>query len=183
MEEVALGQVFLVVLIILEQYFSVFSSDPKEFATTFLGNRGCISVMCSLKVIHLLIKGIKLFEKHRGISLIKYVYFVGSLEYAIVKPTVPTKQETINFIKVKSRNVLLRLLQLCIRSCLISALRYIVLIVDTSHSDADPSSREVQCAVLRPLACCDCEFESRRRHGCLSLAIVVCGQIEVSASG
>jgi len=36
---------------------------------------------------------------------------------------------------------------------------------------------------LRPLACWDFGFESRRRHGCLSLVSVVCCQVEVSASG
>jgi hypothetical protein len=36
---------------------------------------------------------------------------------------------------------------------------------------------------LRPFACWDCGFESRRRHGCLYLASVVCCQVEVSASG
>jgi hypothetical protein len=34
-----------------------------------------------------------------------------------------------------------------------------------------------------PLACWDCGFESRRGHGCLSLVIVVCCQVEVSATG
>jgi hypothetical protein len=29
----------------------------------------------------------------------------------------------------------------------------------------------------------DCEFESRRGHGCLSLVSVVCCQVEVSATG
>jgi hypothetical protein len=36
---------------------------------------------------------------------------------------------------------------------------------------------------LRPLACWDCGFESRRGHGCLSLVSVVCCQVEVSATG
>ena len=36
---------------------------------------------------------------------------------------------------------------------------------------------------LRPLACWDCGFESRRRHGCLSVVSVLCCQVEVSASG
>ena len=34
-----------------------------------------------------------------------------------------------------------------------------------------------------PLACKDCEYESRRRHGYLSLVRVVCCQVEVSESG
>jgi len=48
---------------------------------------------------------------------------------------------------------------------------------------ADPSSLAVWGVVLRSLACWDCGFESRRGHGCLSLMIVVCCQVEVSASG
>jgi hypothetical protein len=36
---------------------------------------------------------------------------------------------------------------------------------------------------LRPLACCDCGFESRWGHGCLSLVSAVCCQEAVSASG
>jgi hypothetical protein len=36
---------------------------------------------------------------------------------------------------------------------------------------------------LRPLACLHFGFESRRRHGCLPLLIVVCCQVEVSALG
>jgi hypothetical protein len=35
---------------------------------------------------------------------------------------------------------------------------------------------------LRPLACWDCGFESPLGHGCLSLVIVVCCQVELSAS-
>jgi len=34
-----------------------------------------------------------------------------------------------------------------------------------------------------PLACCDCDFDSRRGHGYLSLVSVVCCQIETSATG
>jgi hypothetical protein len=47
----------------------------------------------------------------------------------------------------------------------------------------DPSSRAVWGVGLRPLACWDCGFESRRRYGCLSLVIVVCCQVQVSATG
>ena len=39
-----------------------------------------------------------------------------------------------------------------------------------------------RCRYLRPPACCDCGFESRRGHVCLSLVIVVCCQVEVSSS-
>jgi len=36
---------------------------------------------------------------------------------------------------------------------------------------------------LWALACWDCGFESRQRHGCLSLVNVVCAQVEVSTTG
>jgi hypothetical protein len=36
---------------------------------------------------------------------------------------------------------------------------------------------------LRPLACWDYRFESRRQHACLSVVIVMFCQVEVSASG
>jgi len=48
---------------------------------------------------------------------------------------------------------------------------------------ADPSDSTVYVVGLQPLAWSDCGFESRRRHGCLSLVSVVCRQVEVSASG
>ena len=35
---------------------------------------------------------------------------------------------------------------------------------------------------LRPLICWDCEFETRRAHGSLSLVSVVCCEVEVSAT-
>ena len=35
----------------------------------------------------------------------------------------------------------------------------------------------------RVLVCKDCWFESRRKHGCLSLVSVMCCQLEVFASG
>jgi hypothetical protein len=35
---------------------------------------------------------------------------------------------------------------------------------------------------LRPLACWDCGFESRQRHGSLSSVIVVCCQVAVTAT-
>ena len=35
---------------------------------------------------------------------------------------------------------------------------------------------------MRPLACWDCEFESRRGHGGLSVVSVVCCQVKVSAT-
>jgi hypothetical protein len=48
---------------------------------------------------------------------------------------------------------------------------------------AGPSGHAVYGVGLRPLACWDCGFESRRGHGCLSLVSVACCQVEVSASG
>jgi acyl dehydratase len=36
---------------------------------------------------------------------------------------------------------------------------------------------------LRPLACWDCGFQSRRAHGYLSLANFMCCQVVVSATG
>jgi hypothetical protein len=36
---------------------------------------------------------------------------------------------------------------------------------------------------LRSLACWDCGFESRGKHGCLSLVSVVCCQAQISAIG
>jgi hypothetical protein len=36
---------------------------------------------------------------------------------------------------------------------------------------------------LRQLACCDCRFESRQGHGCLSVVRIVCCQVEVPVSG
>ena len=48
---------------------------------------------------------------------------------------------------------------------------------------ADSSGLAVSGVDLRPLACWDRGFETRRGHGCLSLIIVVCCQVEVSASG
>jgi hypothetical protein len=47
-----------------------------------------------------------------------------------------------------------------------------------------PSScRAVWGVGLRQLACCECGFESRRGHGCLYVVIVVCCQIDISATG
>jgi hypothetical protein len=47
----------------------------------------------------------------------------------------------------------------------------------------DPSGRAAYGVDLQPFACWDCGFESRWGHGCLSLASVLCCQVEVSASG
>jgi hypothetical protein len=48
---------------------------------------------------------------------------------------------------------------------------------------ADPSGHAVKGVGLRPLACWDCGCESSREHGRLSLASVVCCQVEVCATG
>jgi len=42
----------------------------------------------------------------------------------------------------------------------------------------DPSGRAVQAVGLRLFACWDFEFKSRRKHRCLSLECVVCGDVE-----
>jgi hypothetical protein len=47
---------------------------------------------------------------------------------------------------------------------------------------ADPSGSAVSGMGLRPLACSDYGFESRRGHGSLSVVSVVCCQVEVSAT-
>ena len=54
-------------------------------------------------------------------------------EYLTKKLPVPTKRVTFISIKVKSRNALLRMLLVCIRSYLKSVLRYKFLIFDTYH--------------------------------------------------
>jgi len=48
---------------------------------------------------------------------------------------------------------------------------------------SDPSDRAVQGVGLQPLTCWDCGFEFRRGHGFLSVVIVACCDVEVSASG
>jgi phage tail protein X len=50
------------------------------------------------------------------------------------------------------------------------------------HPAASPSGRAVWGVGLRPLACWDCGFKSRRRHGCLSVVSVVFCQVEASAT-
>ena len=52
-----------------------------------------------------------------------------------------------------------------------------------TFSNAYPSGRAVYGVGLRPLAWCDCGFESNRGHGCLFLVSVVCSQVEGSATG
>ena len=47
---------------------------------------------------------------------------------------------------------------------------------------AGPIGRAVYGVGFRPLACWDCGFESRRKHGCLSVVSIVCCQVEVSAT-
>ena len=48
---------------------------------------------------------------------------------------------------------------------------------------ADSGGRTVLGVGLRPIACWGGEFESRWRHGYLSLVSVVCFQVQVSVSG
>jgi hypothetical protein len=45
-----------------------------------------------------------------------------------------------------------------------------------------PNGAAVEGVGLRPLACWDCGFESRRVHGCLSLVNVVWCQVKFSAT-
>ena len=74
-----------------------------------------------------------LMVKIRGTFFIgRYLYSVLPLECLIKKPPVPTKQVAISCNKVKSYNVLL---PVCIRSYLISFLRYKFLILDTYRPD------------------------------------------------
>ena len=47
---------------------------------------------------------------------------------------------------------------------------------------ADSSGRTAKGVGLRPLACWECGFESRRGHGCLSL-VTVFYKVEVSVMG
>jgi hypothetical protein len=58
--------------------------------------------------------------------------------------------------------------------CLVG--KYCTAFTTNITQSADPGHCTVYGAGLRPLACLDCEFESRRVHGCLSLVDVVCCQ-------
>jgi hypothetical protein len=53
----------------------------------------------------------------------------------------------------------------------------------SAMNHADPSGRAVQDVGLWQIACWECGFESCRGHICLSSVIVVCCQVEVSATG
>jgi hypothetical protein len=57
--------------------------------------------------------------------------------------------------------------------------QYVSYFMNYIQYDADPSGQ----AGLRPLACWDCGFESRRSRKCLSRVNAACCQVEVSASG
>jgi hypothetical protein len=48
---------------------------------------------------------------------------------------------------------------------------------------AGPRGRTVYSVGVRPHARRDCQFKSRRGHGCLSFVSVVCSQTKISASG
>jgi len=49
-----------------------------------------------------------------------------------------------------------------------------------SHPFVDPGGCEVQGVILRPVPCCDCGFQSRRGHCCLSVSAVCCKLINRS---
>ena len=49
--------------------------------------------------------------------------------------------------------------------------------------NANPNGRAFKVVGLRPCACWECGFESRRKEGCLYPVSVVCCQVEVSATG
>ena len=59
-----------------------------------------------------------------------------------------------------------------------------IVIMAMLHKGADPGDRAFYGGALRPHAYWDCGFESRRGHGCLCLASVVCcvARLEVSAT-
>ena len=65
-------------------------------------------------------------------------------EYLIKKYPVPTKLATVSLIEVKSRNALLRVTPVCIRSYLKRVHRYTFLILVTYHLDI-PYLREQEC--------------------------------------
>jgi hypothetical protein len=51
------------------------------------------------------------------------------------------------------------------------------------QSSPTECSHMIQGVGLQSLACWDCEFESHKGHGCLSLVSIACFQVQVSASG
>ena len=55
--------------------------------------------------------------------------------------------------------------------------------IDVTNMLTDMKSHSPIPVAVRPVACWDCGFESRRVHGCLSLVSAVCCQVEVSDSG
>jgi hypothetical protein len=57
------------------------------------------------------------------------------------------------------------------------------IIKDHNNRTADSSGCAIQSLGLRPFACWDFRFESRRGHGGLSLVSVVCCWVQVSATG
>jgi hypothetical protein len=58
----------------------------------------------------------------------------------------------------------------------------ITLLSSILRKHAGPSGRAVWGVGLRPLVCCDREFESHWGHGCLTVVYVVFCQVEVSAT-
>jgi predicted Zn-ribbon and HTH transcriptional regulator len=51
------------------------------------------------------------------------------------------------------------------------------------ESHAVPTYRADEGVGLRPLACWDCGFETRRRYGCRSVVSIVCWHVEIPAKG
>jgi len=73
----------------------------------------------------------------------------------------------------------------CVGLYLYSSMRLYFMVFEGSSGTivpVDPSGSEVEGLCLHSIACWDCEFESRRGRGCLSLVSVVCCQVEVSAT-
>jgi len=56
----------------------------------------------------------------------------------------------------------------------------IKLLLYTMRPNAGPSGRAVQGVGLRPFACWECEFESHRGHGCMSLISVLKSTVPVN---
>jgi hypothetical protein len=60
---------------------------------------------------------------------------------------------------------------------------HFLIVVNYSFNSGKLTPIPVRGVGLRPLACRDCGFESRRGHECVSLVSVVCCQVEFSATG
>ena len=73
----------------------------------------------------------------------------------------------------------------------LSLCRYVAQVTTMCFESPDAMCLEVPCPYLwsrglrfrtASLGCWDCGFDCRREHGCLPLVIIVCCQVEVSAS-